>query len=198
MKNVLVGVFGSAEHARAAHATLLGEGFRNGQVGVEDSAPAAELTGPAGLIARMFSGFLLDDALRGRDYAASLARGGGIVALHDLDDVAEARATAILQQHGAARVESHAAPGDAPAGGALPPARGTNAERELAEVASVGPRAYVLPNAPTDWGRYTGRSRASIGQDGDPARPEGELRDAVGLDPQADRAALLQQSRRQR
>jgi hypothetical protein len=77
-------------------------------------------------------------------------------------------------------------------------ARGTNAERELAAVASVGPRAYVLPNAPTDWGRYTGRSRASIGQDGDPARPEGELRDAVGLDPQADRAALLRQSRRQR
>jgi hypothetical protein len=53
----------------------------------------------------------------------------------------------------------------------------------------------VLPNAPTDWGRFTGRSPASIGRSADPARPEGALTDAVGLDPEADRARLKRRGR---
>ena len=195
MRDVLVGVFTSAEHARAAHATLLEHGFRGGQVGVEPGAPAPAEQGFAALVARMFSGFLQRDDPRGRAYAERIDRGGGIVALHDLDAGDAARARAILQQHGAADVASHA-----PARGAAQPVPDGRAGRELAAVASVGgPQAYVLPNAPSDWGRFTGRGKATIGDAADPARPpEGELTDAVGLDPEADREALRRRAEQRR
>jgi hypothetical protein len=194
MQNVLVAVFDSAEHARAAHATLLQQGFRDGQVAVDSGPEATEERGLAGLVARMFSGLLPGDDPRGHAYTERLGQGGGIVAIHDVDDAAEARARAILQQHGAVNVESHAPLAKSSAPPAAP--RDARAPSELAAVASVGgPQAYVLPNAPTDWGRFTGRSRASVGQADDPARPQGELRDAVGLDPEADVENLKGQRR---
>jgi hypothetical protein len=185
MKNVLVGVFDSAEHADRAHASLLEQGFRNGQVGVDAGASAGDLPGIAGLVGRMFSGFLTDGDPVSRAYAETLERGGGIVALHDLDDNAEARARAILRQHGAAKVET-LAPMRASDG--VPRTAAVDPARELAAVASVGPGAYVLPNAPVQW--YSGRTAASVAGTGDPARPQDELTDTVGLDPEADREAL--------
>jgi hypothetical protein len=196
MKNVLVGVFHSAAHAHEAHRTLLDQGFRNGQVGVDAGGfpPAGQaLNGFAGVIARMFSGFIADGDPLVRAYHDTLTRGGGIVALHDLDETEEARARAILRRHGAGNVEtltplaSHARP----AGGSL-----SNAERELAAVATMGPGAYVLPNAPVDW--YGGRSPASVAQTGDPARPQEELDDTVGLDPELDRERLAARANRKR
>jgi len=190
MQPLLVGVFDSAEHARAAHASLLEQGFREGQVGVDAGVQAPGQRGLAGVIARMFSGFLQDDDPRGHAYADRIEGGGGLVAVHDLDDAAMARARAILQQHGAAGVETHA---PLRAHTRQPP--DAHADRELSAVASVGgPQAYVLPNAPTDWGRFTGHARATIGESTDPARPEGELSDAVGLDPEADVAPLKRRS----
>jgi hypothetical protein len=193
MRDLLVGVFDSAAHAHAAHASLLRQGFRGGQIGVESGgdskaepgAPAREERGLSGVIARMFSGFLQDDDPRGPAYAERIGRGGGLVAVHDLDAPAAAQARAILQQHGAVDVQTHA-----PAG--TPVRRPeTRAPHELSAVASVGgPQAYVLPNAPTDWGRFTGHSPATIGDSTDPARPQGETTDAVGLDPEADRVTL--------
>ena len=184
MNDVLVGVFDSADHAHAAHATLLEHGVRCGQIGVQAGAPAAEETGLAGWVARMFSGFLPHDDPRGRAYAERVGRGGGIVAIHGLDEAARAEAAAILQRHGATGVATHAPSSDAMLREAH--SAGSRAARELAAVTSVGPQAYVLPNAPTDWGRARRGSRASIGNAEDPARPEGELRDAIGLDPPAD------------
>jgi len=190
MQDLLVGVFDSAAHAHAAHASLLEQGFREGQIGLdsggESSVQAPEQPGLAGVIGRMFSGFLQDDDPRGRAYAERIGRGGGLVAVHDLDADAAARARAILQQHGAVGVDTHA-----PVGGSVRRQADARASHELSAVASVGgPQAYVLPNAPTDWGRFTGHARASIGEASDPARPEGEMTDAVGLDPAADRAAI--------
>jgi hypothetical protein len=187
MRELLVGMFDSSAHAQAAHASLLSHGFREGQIGVDAGAEPHTERGLAGLVARMFSGFLQDDDPRGRAYAERIGRGGGIVAVHDLDAAETARARAILQGHGAVGVDAHA-----PLGGGAPRRPvDPRAPRELAAVATVGgPQAYVLPNAPTDWGRFTGRGRVSIGHARDPARPEGELTDAVGLDPEADRATL--------
>ena len=193
MKNVLVGVFESAEHAHRAHGSLLEQGFRNGQMGVDAGAPPGDLPGLAGLVGRMFSGFLMDGDPVSRAYAETLGRGGGIVALHDLDDNEEARARAILRQHGAAKVES-LAPMRAAHGGARPAAIDPN--RELAAVSSVGPGAYVLPNAPVAW--YSGRTPASVANTGDPARPLDELADTIGLDPEADRERLAARAVRKR
>jgi hypothetical protein len=181
MKNVLVGVFHSAEHAHRAHATLLEQGFRNGQMGVDAGASAGELPGLAGLVGRMFSGFLTDGDPLSRAYADTLERGGGIVALHDLDDNEEARARAILRQHGADKVDALAPMRSNPGAARTPQVDPT---RELAAVASVGPGAYVLPNAPVAW--YSGRSAASVTSTGDPARPFDELADTEGLDPELD------------
>jgi len=148
MKHVLVGVFNSAGHAHEAHATLLDQGFRNGQVGVDAGAsrPAGkELEGLAGMIARMFSGFLTDGDPLARAYHDTLSRGGGIVALHDLDESEEARARAIMSRHGAASVRTLTPLADR---GRTRPGSATRPGGELAAVAALGPRAYVLPNAP--------------------------------------------------
>ena len=194
MKNLLVGVFDRAEHAHRAHASLLEQNFRNGQMGVDaGESSAGDLPGIAGLVGRMFSGFLTDGDPAARAYAERLHGGGGIVAVHDLDDGEEARARAILQQHGATKVETLApmrANGGATRAATVDPAR------ELAAVASVGPGAYVLPNAPVEW--YSGRSAASVASTGDPGRPLDELSDTVGLDPEADRAALERNAARKR
>ena len=191
-ENVLVGVFDSAEQARSAHARLLEQGYGDGKVDLEAASSADQEQGMAGVVARMFSGFFTDDDPRRHAYADRLGRGGGIVALHGLAQHDEARASAILREHGAVAIDRHGPmPRRAPPAGAA----AAQAEHELAAMASIGPRAYVLPNAPTDWGRFTGRSPASVGQAPDPARPQGELRDAIGLDSAADRAALERRRR---
>jgi hypothetical protein len=185
-QNVLVGVFDSDDQARRAHAKLLEQGFAQGEVGLDTPSSRGGERGFAGVVARMFSGFLMDDDPRGRAYAERLSGGGGIVVLHGVAEHDEARASSILREHGA-QVDRHA-----PLHAGEPTGRsasGSDAALEAA-TASIGPRAYVLPNAPTDWGRFTGRSPASIGQAPDPARPQGELDDAAGLDSAADRTRL--------
>ena len=178
MENVLVGVFDSAAQARSAHARLLEQGYGDGEVDFDASPSVDQEQGIAGVVARMFSGFLMNDDPRRHAYADHLGRGGGIVALRGLPQHDEARASSILREHGAVAIDRHGpTPPRAPPAGAS----AAQAEHELAAMASIGPRAYVLPNAPTDWGRFTGRSPASVGQAPDPARPQGELRDAIGL-----------------
>lgn len=59
------------------------------------------------------------------------------------------------------------------------------------EAMRPGPRIYSLPNSPTGWGEASRGAANSIGgNDNDPARPTGLVRDVSGLGTDTDRSRL--------
>jgi hypothetical protein len=198
MRRTLIAVFESRSDAEAARAALLAQGVHDTQVGIEGgSAAGADAQGLAGVIARMFGGAMSDHDPRAGSYADAVKRGATLLAVHGLDDDGIARASPTLLRHGASRVDPHP---DGRTGTTRAADGGAQAKGwdEIAAVSSVGgPQVYALPNAPTGWLR--GATTAEMrGKSEDPTRPEGELEDAVGLDPEADREALNRIVKRRR
>ena len=167
MHRILVGTYRSRRDADDVRTQLLDNGFDDAQIRVEgpvgdaltrpntsEAEPDSRTSGGGGitgLIERMFSGFLPDEADHER-YERAIRSGGSLVALHGLDDAATVRARPILERNGI--VDEHRVEAQAWS----PPAPDVNA----------------LPNAPSGWNEAIDGSRAATGRGlQDPARPEG-------------------------
>ena len=198
MRRILVAVFDSRQNAEAARTALLANGVHDTQMGMEAAGESsADAHGLAAVIARLLGGAGGEDDGRSGSYAEAVGRGATLLVINDLDDNGIARASAILLRNGATRVEPHP---DGHAGSTTTHPRRANphAQSELAAVSSVGgPQVYALPNAPTGWNRSLDTAELRMKSE-DPARPEGELTDAAGLDPEADRELLRQRVTRRR
>jgi len=223
MAHLVVGIFGSREDADRARAILLQYGFQDRDITVEGrdptggghtgsdlaagtagaNAPAtADERGLSGFIARMFSGFIRDDDPRTQDYAKTLARGGGIVAVHGLDLIRAREVSVILQDQGALDVQGHAPTDDVADASGAGRERPLHAGRDMpasveAEASTTlrGPRIDALPDAPTSWNEAPGDAPASLSIEADPARPEGAIFGAGVLGVELDREALKRRGR---
>jgi hypothetical protein len=191
-RNFLVGVFDDRDAAERARSALRADGVRDGQMGLAGATERDDENALSRFIERMFSGLLLPDDPHLPGYAGTLSRGGALLALHDLDDEAQARAALVMKAQGARDVRRHSPTGGYPSSPRPDvPAPDPLAERELEAVSTVGgPQVYVLPNAPVDWGLTSGPGRVDAITTDDPARPADEIEDTIGLDPVADREAL--------
>lgn len=105
MHRILVGTYRSRRDADDARTRLLDNGFDDAQIRVEgpvgdaltrpntsEAEPDSRTSGGGGitgLIERMFSGFLPDEADHER-YERAIRSGGSLVAVHGLDDAANA------------------------------------------------------------------------------------------------------------
>lgn len=204
MAKMVVCVFSERRIANAARQRLFEQGFNDAEIRVEgrdgkgrgragegtDDPRAwsrAKESGFAGVVERMFSGLLIDnDAAQ---YAEAAKRGQTIVALRVPDDATAARAAAILDEVGGITQPSASEASDAP----RTPHEGASTERRNpGPLASLsGPRIYPLPNSPTGWGEATRGEKGAVGERmNDPARPEGLVRDAKGLDTDATERAF--------
>jgi len=197
-RRILVAVFDNRQSAEAARTALLANGVHATQMGMDsgsDGAPDAH--GLTAVVARLMDGAAGEDDPRAGSYADAVDRGATLLVVNDLDDEGVARASAILLRNGATRVEPHP---DGHAGSTTTHSRAANpgAQNELSAVTSVGgPQVYALPNAPTGWNRSLDTAELRVKTE-DPVRPEGELTDAVGLDPEADTELLARRVRRPR
>ena len=190
MRRILVAVFDSRENAEAARTALLANGVHDTQMGMETGGGGTpDAHGLTAVIARLMDRAADEDDPRAGSYAEVVDRGAALLVINDLDDEGVALASAILLRNGATRVEAHP---DGHAGSTATHARRAHpgAQNELAAVTSVGgPQVYALPNAPTGWNRALDTAELRVKTE-DPARPAGELTDAIGLDPEADRELL--------
>lgn len=190
MRRILVAVFDSRPSAEAARTALLANGVHDTQMGMEAHGdPSVDAHGLAGVIARLLGAAISADDPRSGAYVEAIDRGATLLVINDLDDDGVARASSILLRNGATRVEPHP-DGRAGSTATHAPRADSRAPNELAAVGTVGgPQVYALPNAPTGWNRSLDVAELRTKTE-DPARPEGELEDAVGLDPEADRELL--------
>jgi hypothetical protein len=216
MAKTVVCLFNTRDTADAARQDLLERGFDQANIRVAggDEAPAsagnatvadAETTVPradaaydagiSGVIERMFSGFLPDEA-EVRRYAKEVGGGRSLVAVGELDDSAADHAAGIL----ARRAMGHDSPRAPAQGSALDGQTQSDVNRggsgiDLDAMLS-GPRVYSLPNSPTGWREASRGAMHSIGgRENDPGRPTGLLDDAGGLDTEDDRLRLSGKSK---
>ena len=218
MAKILVGTYRSRRDADDARQRLLEQGFDDAQISVEgpgaDEASASGATagagwldapssggrGLAGVIARMFSGFLPDEAEHER-YERSLRTGSALVAVHGLDERDAARARAILERNGSVDEHTHdSMRGVAGSETAIERSSGfgprTSPEAEADAWSPRQPDITPLPNAPTGWNEAREGERPTIGRTpNDPARPEGLTRGANDIGATEDRERIERSSR---
>jgi len=179
MARLVVAIYESQTYAEAACRRLLENGFAPEQIRIEggDSTappPRPALRGMAGVVQRMFSGWLIDD--ESEHYARAVRGGKTVLALHARDDAAAHKAAAIMS---AVRGEigepivSDEVPEPPPT-----VAVDTSASLEASRTV-YGPRIYALPNAPTGWGEaWRGEPSALGGFARDPEQPQGATGEA--------------------
>ena len=214
MAKMVVCLFNTRDTADAARQDLVERGFDHTNIRVAggDEAPAsaenatvayaetkvtradaAYDAGLSGVIERMFSGFLPDEA-EVRRYAREVARGRSLVAVGELDESAADHAAGIL----ARRAMGHDSPRALAQGSVLDgQTRDVNRAGSGIDLDAMlsGPRVYSLPNSPTGWREASRGAMNSIGgRENDPGRPTGLLDDAGGLDTEDDRSRLSRSS----
>jgi hypothetical protein len=163
MAKMIVSTFNSRREADAARQRLREHGFDDTRIRIEggETAPAHTAErGLTGVIARMFSGILLDDDIV--RYSHAVRSGKCVLALHAPDDAAAADATLVL--------------------------RGLESADAIATL--HGPEIYPMPNSPVGWNQATQGEPSTIGISSDPARPDGLVSDAQGLGTADDRERL--------
>ncbi|HEX7044709.1 MAG TPA: hypothetical protein VF203_08840 [Burkholderiales bacterium] len=179
MARLVVAIYESRAYAEAACRRLLENGFASEQIRLEggDSAappPHPKLKGMAGVVQRMFSGWLIDD--ESEHYAHAVRGGKTVLALRARDDAAARKAAAIMS---AVRGEigepivSDEVP-EPPPTAAVDPSASLDASRTV-----YGPRIYALPNAPTGWGEpWRGDQDALSGFTRPSEQPQGSTEEA--------------------
>jgi hypothetical protein len=215
MAKMVVCLFNTHDTADAARQDLLERGFdqTNIRVAGGDEAPAsipnATVAGTetkaskagatydagiSGVIERMFSGFLPDEA-EVRRYAKEVAGGRSLVVVGELDDSAAEQAAGILARRVTGRHSPCAPPqGPVPDGQTQGDVNRVESSIDLDAMLS-GPRVYPLLNSPTGWREASRGAMNSIGgRETDPSRPTGLLDDAGGLDTEDDRSRLSRSS----
>ncbi|HEY8554323.1 MAG TPA: hypothetical protein VIL43_07270 [Burkholderiales bacterium] len=162
MARLVVAIYESRAYAEAACRRLLENGFGREQIRIEggDGAPPphAELTGIAGVVQRMFSGWLIDDDTE--HYARAVRGGKAVLALHARDDAAAQKAAEIMSA-GRGEIGKPIVSDEVPE---QPPAAAVDRAADLDAARSVyGPRIYALPNAPTGWGEAWRGEASALG-----------------------------------
>jgi hypothetical protein len=150
--------------------------------------------GISGVIERMFSGFLPDEA-EVRRYAKEVAGGRSLVVVGELDDSAADHVAGILARRVTGPHSPCAPPqGSVPDGQTQSDVNRVESSIDLDAMLS-GPRVYPLLNSPTGWREASRGAMNSIGgRETDPGRPTGLLDDAGGLDTEDDRSRLSRSS----
>jgi hypothetical protein len=199
MAKTIVCLFNTRDTADAARQDLLERGFDQANItvagGDKGPADAAYDAGISGVIERMFSGFLPNEA-EVRRYAKEVGGGRSLVAVGELDDSAADHAAGIL----ARRAMGHDSPRVPAQGSVLDGQTQSDVNRSGSgidlDAMLSGPRIYSLPNSPTGWREASRGAMHSIGGgENDPGRPAGLLDDAGGLDTEDDRSRLSGKSK---
>jgi len=182
MARMIVGTYATRADAERVRDDLVGAGIAPARIRIHGgdrgdvTQPLPEDRGVSGFIRRMFSG-MTGDSESIRKYEAHAAGGGAvlIVEASAADDSARVRDAMASTATGAVGVHDATNAPTATEGATHTP----DADRAMSTLAPM--EGSALPNASSGWDTSRRGAPSTIGGiDQDPARPQGDLRDACG------------------